>query len=88
MAEKETQEKKQRRPRKEREETSRLEKTADEFVDRVVHVNRVSKTVKGGHIARFAALMVVGDGAGHVGFGLGKAAEVPEAIRKGIEGAK
>ena len=56
--------------------------------ERLVAVNRVSKTVKGGRIARFAALMVVGDGNGHVGFGLGKAAEVPEAIRKGIEDAK
>ena len=54
----------------------------------MVALNRVSKTVKGGRIARFAALMVVGDGAGHVGVGLGKAAEVPEAIRKGIEDAK
>ena len=54
----------------------------------LVALNRVSKTVKGGRIARFAALMVVGDGAGHVGVGLGKAAEVPEAIRKGIEDAK
>ncbi len=59
-----------------------------EFEERLVVVNRVSKTVKGGRIARFAALMVVGDGNGHVGYGLGKAAEVPEAIRKGIEDAK
>ena len=54
----------------------------------LIALNRVSKTVKGGRIARFAALMVVGDGNGHVGYGLGKAAEVPEAIRKGIEDAK
>ena len=54
----------------------------------LVALNRVSKTVKGGRIARFAALMVVGDEQGHVGVGLGKAAEVPEAIRKGIEDAK
>ena len=54
----------------------------------LVALNRVSKTVKGGRIARFAAIMVVGDGNGHVGVGLGKAAEVPEAIRKGIEDAK
>ena len=56
--------------------------------EQLVALNRVSKTVKGGRIARFAALMVVGDGNGHVGVGLGKAAEVPEAIRKGIEDAK
>ena len=59
-----------------------------ELEEKLVVLNRVSKTVKGGRIARFAALMVVGDGAGHVGFGLGKAAEVPDAIRKGIEDAK
>ena len=59
-----------------------------ELQERLVVVNRVSKTVKGGRIARFAALMVVGDGNGHVGYGLGKAAEVPDAIRKGIEDAK
>ena len=56
--------------------------------EQLVALNRVSKTVKGGRIARFAAIMVVGDGNGHVGYGLGKAAEGPEAIRKGIEDAK
>ena len=56
--------------------------------EQLVALNRVSKTVKGGRIARFAAIMVVGDGNGHVGFGLGKASEVPDAIRKGIEDAK
>ena len=56
--------------------------------DKLVVVNRVSKTVKGGRIARFTAIVVVGDGAGHVGYGLGKAAEVPEAIRKATEDAK
>ena len=56
--------------------------------EQLVALNRVSKTVKGGRISRFAALMVVGDGNGHVGVGLGKAAEVPEAIRKGIEDAQ
>ena len=59
-----------------------------ELKETLVALNRVSKTVKGGRVARFAALMVVGDGNGHVGVGLGKAAEVPEAIRKGIEDAK
>ena len=59
-----------------------------ELTEQLVALNRVSKTVKGGRIARFAALMVVGDENGHVGVGLGKAAEVPEAIRKGIEDAK
>ena len=59
-----------------------------DLIESLISLNRVSKTVKGGRIARFAALMVVGDGAGHVGVGLGKAAEVPEAIRKGIEDAK
>ena len=59
-----------------------------EFKEKLVAVNRVSKTVKGGRNMRFSALMVVGDEKGRVGFGLGKAAEVPEAIRKGIEDAK
>ena len=59
-----------------------------ELTEKLVSLNRVSKTVKGGRIARFAAIMVVGDGNGNVGVGLGKAAEVPEAIRKGIEDAK
>ena len=59
-----------------------------ELQEQLVVLNRVSKTVKGGRVARFAAIMVVGDGNGHVGYGLGKAAEVPDAIRKGIEDAK
>ena len=59
-----------------------------ELQERLVKINRVSKTVKGGRIQRFTAIMVVGDGNGHVGYGLGKAAEVPEAIRKSLEDAK
>ena len=59
-----------------------------ELEEKLVSLNRVSKTVKGGRIARFAALMVVGDRNGHVGYGLGKAAEVPDAIKNGIEDAK
>ena len=66
----------------------RFEKQPSEYVEKLVSLNRVSKTVKGGRVMKFAALMVVGDEKGRVGFGLGKAAEVPEAIRKGIEDAK
>ena len=67
---------------------ARFEREPSEFVEKLVYLNRVSKTVKGGRVMKFSALMVVGDGKGKVGFGLGKAAEVPEAIRKGIEDAK
>ncbi|MBR3759950.1 MAG: 30S ribosomal protein S5 [Ruminococcus sp.] len=65
-----------------------IETQAPEFVEKVVAINRVSKTVKGGRVMKFAALVVVGDGNGTVGFGLGKSGEVPDAIRKGIEDAK
>ena len=67
---------------------ARFEREQSEFTEKLVALNRVSKTVKGGRVMKFAALMVVGDEKGRVGFGTGKAAEVPEAIRKGIEDAK
>ncbi|MBQ2736501.1 MAG: 30S ribosomal protein S5 [Clostridia bacterium] len=67
---------------------TKIDASTLDLQEKMVALNRVSKTVKGGRIARFTALMVVGDGNGHVGYGLGKAAEVPDAIRKGIEDAK
>ena len=67
---------------------SNIDASTLDLQERVVAINRVSKTVKGGRVMKFSALVVVGNGAGIVGFGIGKAAEVPDAIRKGIEDAK
>ena len=67
---------------------ARFEREQSEYIEKLVYLNRVSKTVKGGRVMKFSALVVVGDGNGVVGFGMGKSNEVPDAIRKGLEDAK
>ena len=67
---------------------ARFEREQSEYIEKLVYLNRVSKTVKGGRVMKFAALIVVGDGKGNIGYGVGKSGEVPEAIRKGEGAAK
>ena len=74
--------------RNDRRDRRNKDEAPSEFIEKLVSLNRVSKTVKGGRVAKFSALCVIGDGKGRVGFGMGKANEVSEAIRKGLEDAK